>query len=110
LLLNVGAYKWNQVFLLYTNLQQGASNLGTFQGYRGLGYVDSRQTTLTIQFDLKAPASSFDDDGELKKGRGAKRKRKVLVQDKVVDIQLMQDTTALRTRKGDTGSVLWMAR
>jgi len=29
--------------------------------------------------------------------------------DKIVEIELFQDKTALRTRKGDTGSVLWKA-
>jgi len=31
------------------------------------------------------------------------------VRDKTLEVQLMQDKTALRTRKGDTGSVVWMA-
>jgi hypothetical protein len=32
------------------------------------------------------------------------------VPDKTIEIDVAQDTTALRSRKGDTGSVLWHAR
>lgn len=32
------------------------------------------------------------------------------IEEKTLEIQLAQDKTALRSRKGDTGSVLWRAR
>ena len=59
---------------------------------RGLGYVDSHRDVLDIKFELKD------------------KKAKGLTVVKTVEIELFQDKTALRTRKGDTGSVLWKAR
>ena len=63
---------------------------------RGLGYVDSHKDILEIKFDL-----------ELKVVHQKPKDPSVI---KTVDVKLFQDKTALRTRKGDTGSVLWKAR
>ena len=59
---------------------------------RGLGYVDSHKDVLDIKFEINE-----------KKPRGP-------IVAKTVEIELCQDKTALRSRKGDTGSVLWKAR
>jgi len=69
-------------------------------GFRGLGHVDSRKDTLSIDFELKAfvPPS----DPSIKKSKTKQR-------DKTIEVVLAQDKTALRSRKGDTGSVLWRA-
>ena len=61
---------------------------------RGLGYVDSHRDVLDIKFECKL--------------KDKKPKGPIAV--KTVEIELFQDKTALRTRKGDTGSVLWKAR
>jgi hypothetical protein len=84
--------------LLYVALQQ-ASNPPS-----GLGHLDSRKDTLTITFEL-LPSS----DTLLKRSK-AKGKKRSEQNEKVIQVQLAQDKTALRSRKGDTGSVLWRAR
>lgn len=60
---------------------------------RGLGYVDSHRDVLDIKFEII---------------KDKKPKCPIVV--KTVEIELFQDKTALRSRKGDTGSVLWKAR
>ncbi|KAJ6581459.1 putative methyltransferase-domain-containing protein [Mycena capillaripes] len=84
-----------EVFILYSKSTPASSN-----EHRGLGYLDSHTDILTLNFELKS--SSFDH-------RAAKPKRKLAIQEKTVEIQLAQDKTALRTRTGDTGSVVWRA-
>ncbi|KAJ7434213.1 putative methyltransferase-domain-containing protein [Mycena galericulata] len=88
----------SQVFILYSRSTPSSSEL------RGLGYLDSHSDTLTLTFDLKPPSrlSSTANKPKRKSASWA-------VQDKTVEIQLSQDKTALRTRKGDTGSVVWKA-
>ena len=92
-----GAY---QVFILYS-----ANQVTHVAGpdFRGLGYVDSHKDILDIVFDIKyeVPVAS----------ETPKRKSKAPRQgQKTIEIQLHQDKTALRSRKGDTGSVVWRAR
>jgi protein N-lysine methyltransferase METTL21D len=87
-----------QVFLLYTNLQSA------YTEHRGLGYVDSRKDTLSVYFELKPPI--LQSDSFSKRGKT----RKNVIAEKVLEVELAQDKTALRSRKGDTGSVLWRAR
>ncbi|KAF8801324.1 hypothetical protein BYT27DRAFT_7342039, partial [Phlegmacium glaucopus] len=77
-----------EIFILYSELQANIS-------IRGLGYVDSHRDVLDIKFELNKVVKS--------------KSRKDLIVDKVVEIELFQDKTALRTRRGDTGSVLWKA-
>ena len=76
-----------QIFILYSELQATPNS-------RGLGYVDSHRDVLDIKFELHV--------------KNKKPKGPTVV--KTVEIELFQDKTALRTRKGDTGSVLWKAR
>ncbi|KAJ6607476.1 putative methyltransferase-domain-containing protein [Mycena sp. CBHHK59/15] len=84
-----------EVFILYSSPPSNEQ--------RGLGYLDSHADTLTLEFELKAvsrPSST------------SKSKRKPAsrpMQDKTIEVQLSQDKTALRTRAGDTGSVVWKA-
>ncbi|KAJ7252762.1 putative methyltransferase-domain-containing protein [Mycena haematopus] len=86
-----------EVFILYSN-KSASSNEP-----RGLGYLDSHTDILTLNFELKSP--SFSSDPGISKPK-LKRKK---IQDKTVEVQLAQDKTALRTRTGDTGSVVWRA-
>lgn len=90
-----------EVFHLYTSLSTEDS---TSQGFRGLGHVDSRKDTLSITFELQAPVRASDPS--LRKAKGKRRD----VSCKLIEVELAQDKTALRSRKGDTGSVLWKAR
>lgn len=75
-------------------------------GFRGLGYVDSRKDVLDINFDITLP---FNDTPDRSKTRSGRRKTKVN-ESKTITVTLAQDKTALRSRKGDTGSILWKAR
>ncbi|KAJ6518770.1 putative methyltransferase-domain-containing protein [Mycena sanguinolenta] len=84
-----------EVFILYST-KSASSNEP-----RGLGYLDSRTDILTLEFELKAPLAS--DAGI------SKAKRNTKIRDRIVEVQLAQDKTALRSRIGDTGSVVWRA-
>ncbi|KAI0081296.1 hypothetical protein K474DRAFT_1695160 [Panus rudis PR-1116 ss-1] len=100
-----------EIFLLYTELA-GKSNAGNDPAsgkFRGLGHVDSRQDTLTIPLEVHLPEPDKHTDNE---GNGSSRKKKKKVVNPRVlemEVQLQQDKTALRSRKGDTGSVVWRA-
>lgn len=67
----------------------------------GLGFMDSHKDILEIKFDISLKSSDPES---------SPRKRKVKQVEKTVEIELHQDKTALRSRKGDTGSVVWRAR
>ncbi|KAJ7066590.1 putative methyltransferase-domain-containing protein [Mycena amicta] len=81
-----------EVFILYSRATNSSN--------RGLGYVDNRQDILTLSFELKS--------GSTPPMSKAKR-RQHNTQEKTVEIQMMQDKTALRSRAGDTGSIVWRA-
>jgi len=68
-----------EIFLLYTEL--AGSN---FTNHGGLGFVDSRKPIINVTIDVPNSSDS-------------------------IEVNLAQDVTALRSRKGDTGSVLWRA-
>ena len=91
------------MFFLYTNLHHSPAEDSLSDGFRGLGHVNSRKDTLSITFELKSPA--LESDPSVK--RSKKRRQGG---DKTLEVELAQDKTALRSRKGDTGSVLWTAR
>ena len=73
----------------------------------GLGYVDSRSPVLNVKIELDLSTDQSTSQGNLKKKRGGTKSRK---QNVVVEAELAQDPTSLRSRKGDTGSVLWRVR
>ncbi|KAF9219757.1 hypothetical protein BS17DRAFT_882714 [Gyrodon lividus] len=101
-----------EIFLLYTALNQAKTDLIGPGGYRGLGHIDSRKGTLTIQFELRPPASSPPPSDQQKPTKKGKHSKKKFSQDnlvKVVEMEIAQDPTALRSRNGDTGSVVWRA-
>ncbi|TFK39432.1 hypothetical protein BDQ12DRAFT_603609 [Crucibulum laeve] len=103
-----------EIFLLYSNLQSTNSHIDSSGNFRGLGHVDSRQDTLSIKFELKGsvtPDGSYSSSAgsNSKRGKQASKKGKIKKKDKTVEIELVQDKTALRSRKGDTGSVVWKA-
>lgn len=71
--------------------------------FRGLGYLDNHKDVLTLEFTYPRPLK----ESTKSKGKAPKRKDAEM---ETLEVQLAQDKTALRTRKGDTGSVLWRAR
>ncbi|KZP30558.1 hypothetical protein FIBSPDRAFT_945911 [Athelia psychrophila] len=97
-----------EVFLLYTALLVSPSEDAHTAGFHGLGHVDSRSDVLSVKLELTTPVLESDPGVAKSKGR-SKRKAKTNGGKRTVEVELAQDKTALRTRKGDTGSVLWQA-
>ncbi|KAF9443836.1 hypothetical protein P691DRAFT_778632 [Macrolepiota fuliginosa MF-IS2] len=100
-----------EVFILYSELQKQISD-GTSP--RGLGHVDHRKNVLTIVIELEGGELPHDDLEHQAKSKKRRTKKKTKnetrrVEDKTIEVEIAQDTTALRSRKGDTGSVLWHA-
>ncbi|KAJ8473592.1 hypothetical protein ONZ45_g16236 [Pleurotus djamor] len=115
-----------EVFLLYTNLQNARLNLGRVDDdshFRGLGHVDSKTDTLEIRIELEAPTkvvpvalnpspspSAFVDTKSGRRSHKRSHSNKTSHPSNItLEAILWQDKTALRSRKGDTGSVLWKA-
>ncbi|KAJ3730005.1 putative methyltransferase-domain-containing protein [Lentinula guzmanii] len=112
-----------EVFILYTELQaQDYQSLpsSTMTSFRGLGHVDSHQDIVFLKFPLINPvagsssasaASNTSSELESSKSRRRARKKRDTHRPDVIEleIQIAQDKTSLRSRKGDTGSVVWRA-
>ena len=110
----------DEIFLLYTRLAAlkpaDSSDTGHFHG---LGSEDPNQDSLQICIELKPPITCSPQNSETMK-QGRKRRRKCGApnakeersrRDPIVfEYILFQDKTALRSRSGDTGSVLWKTR
>uniref|UniRef100_A0A0W0EZ17 Cmp dcmp deaminase family n=1 Tax=Moniliophthora roreri TaxID=221103 RepID=A0A0W0EZ17_MONRR len=95
-----------EVFLLYTELQSHTQEDCQGSGFRGLGHIDSHKDILTVKFELEPPTLPQDHLGTKGRKRQKKRRKSGPVE---VEVQIAQDKTALMSRKGDTGSVLWHA-
>lgn len=89
-----------QVFLLYTRL---AAKPHT-EAMGGLGYVDSRTPVLSVKIELDLP--TVQPSSRKKSSKGTRFRDQTMA----VEVELAQDPTSLRSRKGDTGSVLWRVR
>ena len=73
----------------------------------GLGYVDSRSPVLSVKIELDLPADRPPSRKNRRKSSEIIKSRK---RDMAIEVELAQDPTSLRSRKGDTGSVLWRVR
>ncbi|CAE6403147.1 unnamed protein product [Rhizoctonia solani] len=96
-----------EVFILYSRHVENRDE----DGIQGLGSVDSLAGSLTLNFVLSSPSPAITEESKAK-GRGRHRKAqssKPGPAEKVVEIEVFQDVTGLRSRKGDTGSVVWRA-
>ncbi|KIK20809.1 hypothetical protein PISMIDRAFT_656097 [Pisolithus microcarpus 441] len=96
-----------EIFLLYTSLNRARTKLTGPDGHRGLGHVDSRKDILTINIGLSEDATETSKDKQpcvAPKQKRPKEKKSI-----DIEIEIAQDKTALRSRKGDTGSVVWRA-
>ena len=82
-----------QVFTLY-------SSQFSMLGSAGLGSYDSMHDDITVDIDLIPPPLEEISSAS----RGSERETRS------VRVDLRQNITSLRSRKGDTGSVLWRAR
>lgn len=69
--------------------------------------MDSRSPVLNVKFELDLPTDQPTSHGNHKKSLKATKLRR---QSMLIEVELAQDPTSLRSRKGDTGSVLWRVR
>ncbi|KAI0028400.1 hypothetical protein K488DRAFT_89782 [Vararia minispora EC-137] len=107
-----------EVFLLYTRLA-GLKPIGdatSSLGFRGLGFLDATTDRLPVRLEITPHSGDVHTDPDVPEGkarqnsrRRMKRRRNSEEQRVVLELELWQDTTALRSRAGDTGSVLWRA-
>ncbi|TDL23854.1 hypothetical protein BD410DRAFT_768580 [Rickenella mellea] len=103
-----------EVFLLYTQLAAKSSQDGS-EAFSGLGFVDSRSDTLSIKLDIPlfgatpSPIVPSSTSHEPKQKHMKRKRTTASPTTKTIEIEIAQDKTALRSRKGDTGSVLWKA-
>ena len=66
---------------------------------------------MTITFEIEQPLEREPDGIKPVIQKTKKRQKKPRKnQGRTIEIEIAQDKTALRSRKGDTGSVLWKAR
>ncbi|KAF9266769.1 hypothetical protein L218DRAFT_978336 [Marasmius fiardii PR-910] len=107
-----------EIFLLYTDLQSFSQSADSNNAtpFRGLGHIDSHKDVLSVVFELdKGPLSSPQElSGTFKSRKESRKNRKAEKGSRIskpleLEVTMHQDKTALRSRKGDTGSVLWHA-
>ncbi|KAI9059112.1 alpha/beta-hydrolase [Trametes sanguinea] len=104
-----------EVFLLYTDLVARKAADGS-SGFRGLGHIDSHEDVLTITLNIGVLETNVVEEREPPvkhkhvHGTYRKRTRKKHETEQTLEVHIHQDKTALRSRKGDTGSVVWHAR
>jgi hypothetical protein len=93
----------SQVFLLYTRLAAKSPT----ESVQGLGCVDSRSPVLNVNIELDLAIDQPTSHGNRRKGsKGSKPQKRHMA----IEVELAQNPTSLRSRKGDTGSVLWRVR
>ena len=113
----------DEIFLLYTRLAAlkpaDSSSTGHFHG---LGSENPNQDSIQVCIELKHPITGEQprntetgnqrtERRKRKKGSAAKAKEERRGHDPIVfEYFIFQDQTALRSRSGDTGSVLWKTR
>ncbi|ORY23141.1 hypothetical protein BCR39DRAFT_550013 [Naematelia encephala] len=76
----------------------------------GLGFLDPTKPVLEIEFDLtlqKVEVANIKISGRSRKGAGGRSHKELQDQGPIIFVKLQQDLGALKSRKGDTGSVLW---
>ena len=84
----------------------------------GLGFIDSSLSTLPVVLELDPPVASPSPSSPPDSSPSAHRRSKHSRGKKnstkdtgiTVEVEIHQDLTALKGRKGDTGSVLWRSR
>ncbi|KAG8714858.1 hypothetical protein FRC11_006774 [Ceratobasidium sp. 423] len=94
-----------EVFILYSRHFENRDE----DGIQGLGSVDSLAGTLSLGFTLTPPSpepSQTVTEKPKSKGRGRHKKNPKSETEKTIEIELFQDVTGLRSRKGDTAKLL----
>ncbi|KZS94571.1 hypothetical protein SISNIDRAFT_549120 [Sistotremastrum niveocremeum HHB9708] len=107
-----------EVFLLYTRLASAplAEDEDDHKhAFHGLGFVDSHHDIINLSIPIPSLISASAAVGETTSGKksGRKPKNRSISSkgsaERTIEIELFQDMTALRSRPGETGSVLWQA-
>ena len=93
------------MFLLYTRL----AAIPQTETTGGLGYVDSRSPVLNVKVELDLSTDQPTSHRSRKKNPKGNKSRQN-EQNTVIEVELAQDPSSLRSRKGNTGSVLWRVR
>ena len=123
-----------EIFLLYTRLAAlKPADITDVGHFHGLGFENSKEDALVVRLELKPPSGrthesshrkSRSGGGTSRRNRGRKRKGtsvngtggatieelELEPEPVMLEYELSQDKTALRSRSGDTGSVLWKTR
>ncbi|CAK9779321.1 hypothetical protein CC85DRAFT_289437 [Cutaneotrichosporon oleaginosum] len=73
----------------------------------GLGYLDGRAPELSLTLELVPAATEAASDEHAGKRRMRRKEKAKAVEGVSIDIVVTQDPGALRSRSGETGSVLW---
>ncbi|KAG9089776.1 hypothetical protein FRC06_001397 [Ceratobasidium sp. 370] len=96
-----------EVFLLYSRSFENRDE----DGIQGLGSVNSLANTLALNFTLHPiDRPSVEHPATKRRNRhGQPHRASKDKHEKVVEIEVYQDVTGLRSRRGDTGSVVWRA-
>lgn len=122
-----------EIFLLYTRLATlKPPDSSDTDHFHGLGSENSKEDSLLVRIELKPPSPStaattstsepslasnsekLDNQNVGRRNRGKKKRSGASIgrgnelrEPVVLEYRLFQDITALRSRSGDTGSVLW---
>nr|KIR84191.1 hypothetical protein I308_05606 [Cryptococcus tetragattii IND107] len=105
-----------EIYMYLATMSDNTDKQDFGKSSEGLGYLNMTQSVLELQLDftspLKRPVEEIESYHQRKdaKSRGKRGKKKDVEENKgmqSVDVRLQQDLTALKGRKGDTGSVLW---
>ncbi|KIO29924.1 hypothetical protein M407DRAFT_226083 [Tulasnella calospora MUT 4182] len=100
-----------EIFLIYTRLAgDGSSSSEPL----GLGFVDSKSSEMTVSFNIEPPIPGLPEmtTSPARKSPGRDRKKQARARKSepvFLSYVLEQDPSSLRSRKGDTGNVLWRA-
>lgn len=73
--------------------------MATRRGSAGIGSFDARKDEILLSLDVRPQHQRFRESSSPRDERS-----------ETVEVRLAQDITALRSRLGDTGSVIWRAR
>ncbi|EUC59702.1 methyltransferase, putative [Rhizoctonia solani AG-3 Rhs1AP] len=98
-----------EVFILYSRHFENKDE----DGIQGLGSVNSLAGNLSLSFTLKPPlpepshSETFKPKGRARHKKASNSKSEQI--EKTIEIEVFQDVTGLRSRKGDTGNVVWRA-
>jgi hypothetical protein len=73
--------------------------VATRRGSAGIGSLDARKGEILLSLDVRPRRQKLCGSSSPRDERS-----------EIVEVRLAQDITALRSRLGDTGSVIWRAR